>query len=201
MQQCVAVHAAVCGSACGSVRLSGSAAVCGSVLQCARLCAAVHAAVYVRGSARGSVWQCVRQSGGVHGSSVRLTSGAAVCGSAATRRSILYHTRQTAPSCTASLTILYPYAVACPLLQPVTPYRTYISCTGCRSQTAPSCTASLTTYIHTRYKPSLSCNLLLRIISYTNCRGHTYSPLLHHVAHNIHSYAVACPLLLQSVAP
>jgi hypothetical protein len=33
-QQCVAVHAAVCGSVPGSVRLSGSAALCSSVQQC-----------------------------------------------------------------------------------------------------------------------------------------------------------------------
>jgi hypothetical protein len=44
--------------------------------------------------------------------------------------------------------------------------------------------------------PSPSCNLSFRMISHTCCRGHTTNPLLRHVAHNTHSYAVmACPLL------
>jgi hypothetical protein len=64
-----AVRAAVCGStlgsvlygsARGSVRLSGSAALCGIIVRqsvAVRHCALVQAAVC--GSAHGSVWQCV----------------------------------------------------------------------------------------------------------------------------------------------
>jgi hypothetical protein len=170
-----AVHEAVCGSACGSVRLSSSlrgivllsvsAAVCDIVRQCAAVCVAVCGNVRssvcaaVRATVCGSASGSVQLSCSVRGS-VRLTSGAAVCSSAATRCFILYHIRtvdaslpppaprrsqyyihmlcpalscnpslciisytgcrrQTAPSCTTSLTLLYPYAVACPLLQPV----------------------------------------------------------------------------------
>jgi hypothetical protein len=45
--------------------------------------------------------------------------------------------------------------------------------------------------------PALSCNPLLRDISYTaGCRGHTAPSYLLHVAHKIYPYAVhACPLL------
>jgi hypothetical protein len=102
-RQCMAVHtAAVCGSAlsnvwqytCGSVRLSGSAAVRGFVRQCARQCAAVRAVVC------GSVWMYVAVSpvvcGNVRGSvravraivygsvrgGVRLYGSAAMCSSA-----------------------------------------------------------------------------------------------------------------------
>jgi hypothetical protein len=90
-----AVHAVVCGSACGSVqlsrsargivRLSSSAVLTGSargcVRQCARMCAAVH--VSVCGSAFGNVWQCLR-----HCAAVQQCAGqfAAVCGSAAVRQ-------------------------------------------------------------------------------------------------------------------
>jgi hypothetical protein len=56
-QHCAAVHLVVYASARGSVRLSGSVAVCGSVRQCARLSG--NAAVC--GNAIGSVWQCARQ--------------------------------------------------------------------------------------------------------------------------------------------
>jgi hypothetical protein len=55
VRQYVAVRLVVYGSARGSVRLSGSAAVCGSVRGSVRLCVAVC------GSARGSVWQYTRQ--------------------------------------------------------------------------------------------------------------------------------------------
>jgi hypothetical protein len=61
-----AVYAAVCGSsACGSVRLSGSAAVCGSVCGSARLFGS---------DARKSVRQC---------GSGQLSGSAAVCSSVA----------------------------------------------------------------------------------------------------------------------
>jgi hypothetical protein len=53
VQQCVAVRAAVCGSAA----VCSSEAVYGSVQ--ARMSAAVHADVC--GSARGSVWQCLQE--------------------------------------------------------------------------------------------------------------------------------------------
>jgi hypothetical protein len=104
-RQCVEVRTVVCarcarqravvrlvvfGSARGSVRLSGSAAVCGSVSvgvwQCARSCIAVRQCVAVHVAARGSaavrVWQCgsacvaVRQC---------MCGSAAVCGSAEVR--------------------------------------------------------------------------------------------------------------------
>ena len=76
---CAAVRFVVYGTVHGSVRLSGSAAVCSSVRQCARL--------LVCNSARGGVRQCVGLCVGVSGSkhgSVRAmrTVPAAVCGSA-----------------------------------------------------------------------------------------------------------------------
>jgi hypothetical protein len=59
----------------------------GYMWQCTQQCAAVYTAMC--GS---SVCGRVRLSGRVRGS-VRLPSGAAVCGSAATRRSVLCHIR------------------------------------------------------------------------------------------------------------
>ena len=59
-RQCAAVRLVVYGSARGSVRLSGSAAVCSSVRQCARL--------LVCDSARGGVRQCVGLCVAVFGS-------------------------------------------------------------------------------------------------------------------------------------
>jgi hypothetical protein len=98
-RQCVAVRAAVCaavcGSACCNVRLSGSAcgslrlsvsspALCDGVRQCTRQCTC--------GSTCGSACGSVQLSCSAR-SSVRLSSSAAVCGSATTRRSVLYHIR------------------------------------------------------------------------------------------------------------
>jgi hypothetical protein len=55
---CVTVSLVVYDSARGSVRLSGSAAVCGSVRQCAAVCGSVCAALW---QYCGSVRQCERQ--------------------------------------------------------------------------------------------------------------------------------------------
>jgi hypothetical protein len=53
------VRLAVYGSARGSVRLSTSAEECGNnVWQCVAVCGRERGNVVVRGSARGSVWQC-----------------------------------------------------------------------------------------------------------------------------------------------
>ena len=90
-----AVRLVVYGSARGSVRLSGSTAVCdsalGSVSQCAQqCCAAVRQCAAVCGRASGYVRQFVRQFAAVCGSahgSVRAVRAvyAAVCGSALRR--------------------------------------------------------------------------------------------------------------------
>ena len=78
-RQCAAVRLVVYGSARGSVRLSGSAAVCSSVRQCARLLVCDS----VRGGVRQCVGLCVAMFGSKHGS-VRAMHAVQllVCGSA-----------------------------------------------------------------------------------------------------------------------
>jgi hypothetical protein len=66
-QQCAALRLAVVyGSVLGRMRLSGSAAVRGSVRQCAGLCAVVRVAVC------GGVWQCVAVRTAVYGSALYI---------------------------------------------------------------------------------------------------------------------------------
>jgi hypothetical protein len=60
-RQCAAMRLVVYGSAPGSVRLSGSAAVRGCVWECGSVWQSVWQCAVVCGSAPGCVWQCAQQ--------------------------------------------------------------------------------------------------------------------------------------------
>jgi hypothetical protein len=106
----------------------------------------------MRAAVGGSVCDSVRLSGSVRGSGLRLSSGATVCGSAATLYSISYdipavEARLPLPAPRRSqyyIHMLWP-AISCNLSLRI------ISYTDCnKGYPAPSCTMSLTIYISTR---------------------------------------------------
>jgi hypothetical protein len=87
----------------------------GCVRQCTQQCAAVRVAVmcgsaYVQQCA--AVLQCTRQC-----AAVRQCGNVRLCAAVRMRQCVC----GSAPSCNKSLTILYRYAMACPLLQPTAP--------------------------------------------------------------------------------
>jgi hypothetical protein len=157
---------------------------------------------------RGSVWQCVPQFAAVRQcGSVRLCAAVrtAVCGSARSSVCAAVHMAVYVWHCLQQCAAVWKCAHQCAAVQRCSSVQQcgnswlrIISYTGCRRQTAPSCTTSLTIYIHTRHEPSPFCNSPYYIM-YGLYWPH--SPLLYHVAHNINSVAVACPLLQPAVAP